>query len=219
MIPPTLNVPRAPFRSPDDKAFAAIWSQPAMASLTFADGTPAPANLQTEIRVFHNTRMFFVLFTAIFEDLRIAPAYVPTEPGNGKTLKLWEHSDVLECFIGPNAAAARRYKEFQVAPDGRFIDIAVDRVANPHSGDMTWNSGARFASTVDVLSKTWRAVMEIPWEAIEVDSSRTFVVECNFYRATGTFHGDELLAWSPTGYGEKCFHRVEHFGRLQIVDY
>lgn len=215
-ITPVLQVPRTSFVSLDDPRLSSAWEFPVLANLSFADGSPAPPHLRTEIRLFWTEDSLFVLYDAAFSRLRQTPATHPVEP-SGKTLNLWEMSDVLECFIGPNALATSRYKEFQVAPDGRWIDIAIDRRIDPNASDATWISGGRFTSVIDDARRTWRAAMQLPWRSLDVIPVLGTILECNFYRATGTYHGDELLAWSPTGYGEACFHRVDKFGVIELA--
>jgi hypothetical protein len=211
-----LHVSRASFSSLSDAAFSDSWNTPASGILSYAGGNPALTHLHTEIRSFWSPEFLFVLFSASYARLRLAPKGYPTE-SSGKTMKLWEISDVLECFVGTNTAATLRYKEFQVAPDGRWIDIAIDRKTNPDSGDMAWISGGQFVSFLDETKHVWRVAMQIPWTSMETTPSPDIPLDCNFYRATGTFHGDELLAWSPTGYGPNCFHRVETFGKMFLV--
>ena len=210
----SITAPPSAIRTIDDVDLHGAWSDGA--ELTFADGTPAPLSLRTTVRVSWHRAALYVLFEAVIRSVRCAPASVTIDPVSGKTMRLWESSDVLECFIGPAARSQRRYAEFQVAPDGRWIDIHVDRRTNPVAGDHAWVSGARFRSDLNQSLGRWRAVMELPWTAIGSTPAAGLLLDVNFYRATGRFHGDELLAWSPTGYGPNCFHRVESFGRMVL---
>jgi hypothetical protein len=212
-----LRTSRTRFASLGDPEFPSVWNLPVSAVLSFADGSVVPPHLHTSIRTVWNEDSLFILFEAAFLELRLAPVDVPVEP-SGKTLKLWEHSDVVECFIGSDAASTRRYKEFQVAPDARWTDVSIEPIADARAGGMMWTSGARFHSTVDHQTHRWRAIIDIPWRSLEILPLLHARIDCNFYRATGRFHGDEILTWSPTGYGENCFHRVEKFGRLEIVE-
>jgi hypothetical protein len=180
-----------------------------------ADGLEAPSFLATTAESWWNDHALFVLFEGSFRQLRLSPEPEPQAPG--KTLQLWELSDVYEFFIGPDARQTRKYKEFQVAPDGRWLDIDVDRSGSESHADHDWSSGCRCTSLVDRERKIWRSVLQIPWESLGAGPDHTGEWHCNFYRATGRFHGDELLSWSPTGYGPHCFHRPEHFGNLLIA--
>ncbi len=186
------------------------------AHLQIADGTPTPAHLATSVAVAWDPGALFVGFEASFTSLRSAPASVLRDTESGKTMRLWEHSDVLEVFIGEDVPHTKRYKEFEVAPDSRWIDIDVDHRTEPLDADFGWRSGARFFSHVDSHNGRWYAGLKIPWRALTDADPRGVSWWCNFYRATGRFHGDELFAWSSTGLGPGCFHRFEHFGRLEL---
>jgi hypothetical protein len=206
----TLIADRAPFGLLDDLASPRLTGFDNGVSLLFADGSLAPEHLATRVTCYFNERSFFALFHGTYERLRLAPAATSTEP-SGKTMKLWELSDVFEVFIGPEARTSRRYKEFQASPDGRWIDIDVLNEPGRRA-DYEWVSGVKIVSTVDHLLQRWYCAFEIPWSGLG-----GFVPELhgNFYRATGRFHGDELLAWSPPGTGERCFHRSECFGTIR----
>jgi hypothetical protein len=184
---------------------------PMPAVFTMADGTTAPHSIATEARIDFTDQSLLALFRGNYTALRYAENLL-VEADTGKSHTLWMHSDVFELFVGPNSRATGKYKEFQVAPDSRFIDIHVNRAAgksNPH-----WRSGMQCRSFVDDAKKIWTAVMQIPWNCFDADYRSDCEWNTNLYRATGKFHGDELMAWSPTGYGERAFHRYEHFGRI-----
>lgn len=182
--------------------------------LSFADGTEPPQSLATRIGIEWNDHGLLIYFRGRFEQLRMIGDDERTGI-NSKTYTLWEQSDVFEVFIGVNAKQTMQYKEFQVSPDGRWIDIDVNRqlgVSNHH-----WYSGLRCKSFIDDDLKIWSSVFELPWSCFGLNKKTHDVWNANFYRASGTFHGEELLTWSPTGYGEKCFHRPQYFGKIEFV--
>ncbi len=178
-----------------------------------ADGSVPPPEIETRVKVLWNSSFLFVIFEGKFQELRLAHD-LGRDPKTGESYFLWEHSDVYEIFIGPDARRERRYKEFQVSPDSRWLDYDVKKNGNEVIGDEQWFSGFRCRSVIDEQQKTWDAVMEIPWKAFGADRKSKCEWNCNFYRASGKFHGDELLAWSPTGKGDRAFHKPEKFGRL-----
>jgi hypothetical protein len=181
--------------------------------MTMADGSEPVPSIDTRVGIEWNDAGFLVYFRGRFDTLRTHPD-APIAPPSSKTYTLWELSDVYEVFIGVNASESRLYKEFQVAPDSRWIDIDVNRqlgVSNHH-----WYSGLKCRSFVDQEIKVWSSIIELPWNCFGFHNKTESLWHANFYRASGTHHGDELLAWSPTGYGEKCFHRPEHFGTIRF---
>jgi hypothetical protein len=183
--------------------------------LLFADGSVPPASIETYVCGFWSTSSLFIIFAGRFLRLRTAADDVPLHQ-SGRTPGLWDLSDVYEIMIGPCCGRTGRYKEFQVAPDGRWfaaeISVDGDRVVT----DDRWDVSIRRLSTVDETEKFWRAGLEIPWDSLG-GFDRAGECQCNFYRATGKFHGDELLSWRPTGYGERCFHRPHLFGSIKLV--
>jgi hypothetical protein len=184
--------------------------------LSMADGTPPAGDLATSVACYWNDEDFFALFQAHFRTLRIIHTPVEKED-KGKTLHLWEQSDVLEVFIGQDARTLLRYGEFQVAPDGRWLDTLVRLDEGMILLHTAWDSGLLVSSALDDSRHLWRAAMQVPWRAFgAAGSPKQQHWDINFYRATGRFHGEELLAWSSTGYGEGCFHRPDRFGKLLL---
>jgi hypothetical protein len=182
--------------------------------LYLADGAEPPQTIASSIGVEWNDNGLLIYFRGRFEHLRMISD--KKQAGiNSKTYKLWEQSDVFEVFIGVNAKQTKLYKEFQVSPDARWIDIDVNKhlgISNHH-----WYSALQCKSFIDEDLKIWSSVIELPWNCFGLTKKTDDVWYANFYRASGRFHGDELMAWSSTGYGEKCFHRPENFGEIIFV--
>ncbi len=180
-----------------------------------ADGIPAPPELATSVRCFWNDLHFFAVFCCRYRELNVIPD-TPKSPAGRKTPRLWEQSDVVEVFIGAGARETCQYFEIQVAPDGRWMDMRIVKTANGLLQDPDWQSGVRCKSFIDGTANEWRAALAVPWKSLDARAAPGIPWDCNFYRASGRIHGDELLAWAPTGYGEQCFHRPEKFGRLEL---
>jgi hypothetical protein len=184
--------------------------------LLFADGAMPPLSLETHVRGLWNDSSLFVLFAGRFLGLRTISEEVPMQE-SGRTPQLWDKSDVYEAMIGRGCAHTGRYREFQVAPNGRWFaaDICIDngRVITNDS----WEVSLKRHSSINWDDKVWKAALEIPWDALGGFGGEG-EWQCNFYRATGNFHGDELLSWRPTGYGDHCFHRPHLFGTIRLVE-
>jgi hypothetical protein len=182
--------------------------------LTFADGSAVPSGLETSVGCWWRQDALIVLFRCAFRELRLIPEGRPLDFSR-PTPNLWEQSDVVEVFIGKWNQGPIRYAEFQVAPDGRWL---VSDVSHQRGGMIVGAAecpGFRPSASISPAEGIWRIALEIPW-----DTLGGFALGaqwgCNFYRASGSFHGDELLTWSPTGYGAHCFHRTESFGALVV---
>ena len=198
---------KLPFLSISDLDFPDMDGLSWDAELRNADGSAIPEQRSTKICAYYSEQYFIVFFSGSYEQLRVSEA---VRIGS-KTERLWEDNDVYELFIGKDAAAVRRYVELQISPDGKYFDSAV--YLDEQRSDHSWNSGMEGASFVNMEKKIWRAFIAVPWKSIGCAPGET-QLDLNIYRATGQFHGDELFAWSPTGYGPKCFHRPQYFGRI-----
>jgi hypothetical protein len=166
------------------------------------------ATRSTTFCCFGDGHSLFVIFSvadAFEHPTPIRPTEAVRTPG------LWELSEVVEVFIGADARETGRYREFEVAPDGRWIAIDVRTDASGMTGNQEWTTGFRCA-VARHAGNLWKAALEIPWRDL---GGRRLVWHGNFYRS---IPGDiELYAWSPTGSGPHCFHRPERFGELMIV--
>jgi len=121
-------------------------------------------------------------------------------------------SEVVEVFIGAGARETGRYREFEAAPDGRWIALEVQ---TDSSGVRGYQDATEFKCAVARYpGGLWKAALEIPWREI---GGRNPVCPANFYRSVPGDGAGELYAWSPTGSGPHCFHRPERFGELVMV--
>ena len=98
---PTITCYPSPIRSLDTMTSEAIDDSRGIVYLVNTDGTIPPPELETRVKTWWNTRLLFVVFQGRFLELRTAHSE-PVDPKTGKTLSLWEHSDVYEVFIGMN---------------------------------------------------------------------------------------------------------------------
>ncbi len=180
--------------------------------LQFADGSPSPNSIRTQVRLEYSDSMLFVLFNGNYEQLNLSDTLY-RDSSTGKTMKLWKHADVVEVFVGPDARHTKRYKEFQVSPDGAWLDIEQDRMLSKKSNHF-WRSGFRSHSIIDEQEKKWYAGFAIPWICLGESFHRERLWHINLYRAKAEEHGLELQSWCATGYGDHCFHRPEKFGAI-----
>jgi predicted TIM-barrel fold metal-dependent hydrolase len=76
-------------------------------------------------------------------------------------LGLWE-GDVVELFVGRDAEHPNRYFEFELAPDGEKLDVAVELPEK----SFEWSSGFQGFVHVDGGHGVWHAQMSIPFAAL-----------------------------------------------------
>lgn len=170
--------------------------------------------IRTDVSCWWNDRCFSILFRGRFTELRIAP---PETAPQKRTPRLWEQSDVFECFFRAEKGPSHRYFELQAAPDGRWIDASVRRDRNDVISDFTWDSRAVVSSSIDRTTNEWRSVLTVPWTHLALPPAPGALFRANFFRASGRYHGEELLSWTPLGDFSPRFHQPEAFGTVLLL--
>ena len=124
-------------------------------------GRPLPG-YRTEVRSRWTEKNLYFLFSCPYERLFLKPN--PTTAT--ETNELWNW-DVAEVFIGSDFKNIRRYKEFEISPQGEWIDLDIDLTKPHHEEGWTWDSGFQVAARIDEKSKIWYGAMKIPWTALK----------------------------------------------------
>ncbi len=173
-------------------------------------GKPLPG-YRTEIRSRWTKDNLYFLFVCPYDTLYLkADANTSTD-----TFRLWDW-DVAEVFIGSDFQTIRRYKEFEVSPQGEWIDLDIDLTKPQHEDGWKWNSGFQISTRIDRAAKTWYAALRIPFAAIDPRppaEGNTFRI--NLYRAQGPPSQRKYIAWQATM--SDSFHVPERFGILKLV--
>lgn len=173
-------------------------------------GRPIP-NHCTEILLQYTPVNLYLLFVCPYEKLHLKPEPVLT----AETYELWNW-DVAEVFIGDDFNNIRRYKEFEVSPQGEWVDLDVNLDQPPHENGWVWKSDLQVAARIDVPLRTWYGFMRIPWISISSlppKSGGEFRI--NFYRCQGSDPDRKYIAWQPVH--RPSFHTPECFGTLQLA--
>ncbi len=202
-------------RAPEDFALTADPDTPSWKGIAgvFADrdrkGQVVPGH-RTEIRSRWTEKNLYLLFVCPFEKLHL----IADPSTKGDTNKLWEH-DVAEAFIGSDFENIERYKEFQVSPQGEWIDLAIDLSAQPASYDGSWNSGYEVKARIDRGRRIWYGEMRIPIETIDARPPQAGrELRINLYRIQGPPEERVWINWQPVN--REFFHTPEAFGRLRL---
>jgi hypothetical protein len=124
---------------------------------------------------------------------------------------------VAEVFIGSDFQNIRKYKEFEVSPQGEWIDLDIDLNKPRHENGWIWNSGFKVAARIDRDSKIWYACMRIPYSSVDAKRATPGnTLRVNFYRAQGSPSQHKAIAWQPTH--QRTYHVPEAFGILKLVE-
>jgi hypothetical protein len=173
-------------------------------------GEPVPGH-RTEIRSRWTAQNLYFLFVCPYDELNLKPDPSRTTETN----HLWDW-DVAEVFVGSDFEHITRYKEFEVSPQGEWVDLDIDRVHPLPEGGWLWNSGFGSKARIDAKNRIWYAEMRIPLKAIDSHTPEPGLeMRINFYRCQGPEPGRKYIAWQPTG--ESNFHVPRAFGLLRLA--
>ncbi len=70
------------------------------------------------------------------------------------------YPDVVEFFLGADWDVMQKYREFEIAPTGDWIDLAID--LRPKSYDRDWRSGFKMTARIDEAAHIWYAAARVP---------------------------------------------------------
>jgi hypothetical protein len=132
----------------------------------------------------------------------------------GKTRGLWDR-DVCEIFLAPNKSEPRRYFEFEIAPNGEWIDLGIHQMPDKRETDWDYASGMQSKSIIG-KNKIWMAI-KIEWKAFGKVPKPGDAWRGNIFRCVGKGATRGYLAWSPTLTKEPAFHVPEKFGEFEFV--
>lgn len=158
----------------------------------------------TEARLMWTQETLFLRFRAKYRTITVFPDAEP----NGRRNHLWDR-DVAEAFLQPDPTNLRRYKEFEVSPNGYWIDLDI---APGEKHDM--KSGLKRRVSLDEAEKTWTAELAIPMKCLVEVLDPAAKWKANFYRVEGVKEPRFYSAWRPTGTPVPNFHVPEAFGEL-----
>jgi hypothetical protein len=196
---------------PDTNPSSEFWRNVPVTSLTQdAYGQPL-AGSHTDVRSRWTFTHLYLIFTCPYETLYLKPDPVTSR----ETHKLWRW-DVAEVFIQPDCSDnIRRYKEFEVSPQGEWADLDVDLDSPNHEDGWVWTSGIEVASRIDSRNSIWHGSMRIPFTSIDPRTAAPGnLLRVNFFRWNGLQRTS--VAWIPTM--KPTFHVPEVFGTLLLEE-
>lgn len=167
---------------------------------------------RTEIRSRWTKKNLYFLFICPYDQLNLKPS--PST--STETFQLWDW-DVAEVFIGSDFKNVQKYKEFEISPQGEWLDLDIDLTKPHHEDGWTWNSGFSVAARIDPVSKIWYGAMRIPFSAL--DDRTPSIAEAfrvNLFRSQGAPPNRVQVVWQPTM--SHTFHVPEKFGVLRLVE-
>lgn len=131
-----------------------------------------------------------------------------------KTKGLWDR-DVCEIFVAPNRNAPRKYFEFEIAPNGEWLDLEIYQKSASRETDFEYVSGLKSVAKIE-KEKVLMAI-KIGWKAFAKKPKAGDIWLGNIFRCVGSGETRGFLAWSPTETNAPNFHVPEKFGAFQFV--
>jgi alpha-galactosidase len=167
-------------------------------------GKDADPERETEVRLLWTPQSLFVRFHAKYRAITVFPDAAP----NGRRDQLWDR-DVAEVFLQPDPSEVRRYKEFEVSPNGFWIDLDI---APGEKRDL--KSGLQRRVALNEAAKAWVAELALPMNCLVKRFEAAVTWRVNFYRVEGAAEPRFYSAWQPTRTPAPNFHVPEAFGEL-----
>ncbi len=167
--------------------------------------------MQTEVHSRWTMDNLYLLFECPYRELYLKPS----PDTKTETYGLWDW-DVAEIFIGFDFENIRNYKEFEISPQGEWVDLDIN-LNNPHpESGWTWRSGIEVIASIEYENKIWYGAMRIPFRAIDPNPPQTgILLRVNLFRCQGPPPDRKLLAWQPPM--STTFHVPERFGFLKLL--
>jgi alpha-galactosidase len=171
-------------------------------------GKNPDAARETEVRLLWTPEILFLRFRARFRTITV----FGDAEANGRRDQLWDR-DVAEAFLQPDWSDPRRYKEFEVSPNGFWIDLDI---APGEKDDL--KSGLKRRVVLDEAQKLWTAELVLPMKCLMAKLDPNAAWRVNFYRVEGAEEPRFYSAWKPTGTQAPNFHVPKAFGELVFTN-
>ncbi len=171
-------------------------------------GAVAPTDRQAEARMLWSSKAFHIRFICSQRE----PMVVSRTPQfSHKTMNLWDR-DVCEIFIAPDPNVLERYFEFEAAPTGEWLDVAIHITPEKRESDWEFHSGMTTAARVE--ADRIIIAMRIPWNHWIHEPQKGERWRANLFRCIGSGAARGYLAWHPTRTPQANFHVPQAFGWL-----
>jgi len=161
---------------------------------------------ETAVRALWSSQTLYLRFECRYRELFV----FEDSDSNGRRDHLWDR-DVAEAFLQPDPSRPRYYREFEVSPNGMWIDLDIFP-----GGLADLKSGMKKSVFLDEKGLRWVAELAIPINALTPSFDRKAVWRANFYRIEGTKEPRTYMAWQATGTPQPNFHVPSAFGSLRF---
>lgn len=162
---------------------------------------------ETVVRVLWSATTLYLRFECRYRELHV----FEDSDSNGRRDHLWDR-DVAEAFLQPDPTREHYYREFEVSPNGMWIDLDIFP-----GGLADLKSGLNKSVFLDEKAHRWAAELAIPLKSLTANFDPKAIWRANFYRVEGKEEPRTYLAWRPTGTAKPNFHVPAAFGTLRFA--
>lgn len=150
-----------------------------------------------------------------FEANQNEPLIVSDVPNlESKTIGLWDR-DVCEIFVAPDRREPNRYYEFEIAPTGEWLDLAIRKL--PEKRETDWDYQSQMQSAAQSENGKITMAIKIKWKAFGKAPKAGDIWLGNLFRCVGSGERRGYLAWHPTKTPQPNFHVVSAFGEFEFT--
>jgi hypothetical protein len=172
-------------------------------------GRNADLGRSTGVRLLWSPDEIYIRFVCRYRELFV---FEKADRPDGRRDHLWDR-DVAETFLQPDRFGEKYYSEFEVSPNGFWIDLAI----TPSADLQDLRSGLRRSVQVAASEKVWTAILAIPIKSVTSKFDPQQPWRANFFRCEGRDPNRAYLSWRPTNTPEPNFHVPQQFGSLQFA--
>ena len=159
---------------------------------------------ETEVRMLWSSQSLYLRFEAHYRDIYIYPE------SNQLREKLFLR-DVAEVFLQPNNNEGKHYKEFEISPNGDWLDLDI-----APTGGLNLMCDVKTKAAISSEKHIWVAELVIPMKCLTRNFDRNTDWRLNLFRIEGKEHDRFYSAWRPTRTERPDFHVPEVFGTLKF---
>jgi hypothetical protein len=175
-------------------------------------GEPAPPERHATVRLCWSPSGLHVRFLCEQREPLIVADWPVLDK---KTLGLWDR-DVCEVFLAPDANNPSTYYEFEAAPTGEWVDLAIN--LTPLGRQTEWDYASGMKAFAGVASDFTLTGITIPWSTRIPRPAAGEIWKVNLFRCVGPHPTERYLAWRPTRTPEPNFHVPDAFGWLKFEE-
>jgi hypothetical protein len=162
---------------------------------------------ETQVHLLWNAETLFLHYHSRFRALTVFPNADPS----GRRDHLWDR-DVVEVFLQPDPTYPGHYYEFEVSPNGYWIDLDIE-----HGDRSDPNTGMKCRTHIDEKAGIWTAEIAIPLRSMARHFDPSSIWRVNFFRVEGATEPRFYSSWRATNTPQPNFHVPTAFGKLRFL--